>query len=175
MTGSLLQFVANGEARQQQEALQALQEFDRKQWQRWSRSLPRRMGRFRQGSPIFRHLALESWTKAYRLHRQVLRNPSATGLHRLRIGIKRFRYIVENFLPIQHAAWSDDLKEIQDLLGEVHDLDVLSSVAAQANAFPDAEARSRWQQKIEQERSAKNRGLPQEDGGQRLVVAGLAR
>ena len=48
-----------------------------------------------------------------------------TGIyHRLRIAIKRFRYIVENFLPLQHAAWSDDLKQVQDLLGEVHDLDV---------------------------------------------------
>src|SRR5579862_3090055 len=67
VTGLLLQFVANGEARQQQEALQALQEFDRKQWQRWTRSLPGRMRKFRQGSLVFRHLALESWTHAYRL------------------------------------------------------------------------------------------------------------
>jgi len=75
------------------------------------------------------------------------------GFHRLRIGLKRFRYIVENFLPLQHAAWSDDLKQVQDLLGEVHDLDVLGSVAARASVFPDAEARSRWQQRIHEERA----------------------
>ncbi len=153
VTGTLLQFVAARETQQQQEALQALHEFDRKQWERWSRSLPRRMARFRQGSLVFRHLALERWTEAYRLHRQTLRSASQVGFHRLRIGLKRFRYIVENFLPLQHAAWSDDLKQVQDLLGEVHDLDVLWSVAARASVFPDAEARSRWQQRIHEERA----------------------
>ena len=34
VTSGLLHFVSTGETRQQQEALQALQEFDRKQWQR---------------------------------------------------------------------------------------------------------------------------------------------
>jgi CHAD domain-containing protein len=152
-TGALLQFVTAGEMRQQQEAMQALQEFDRKQWQRWSRSLPRRMAKLRQESPVFRHLALESWTEAHRLHRQSLRNSSAAGWHRLRIRVKRFRYIVENFLPVQHQAWSDDLKRVQDLLGEVHDLDVLWSVASRAPVFPDAESRMGWQQRIEAERA----------------------
>jgi CHAD domain-containing protein len=153
VTGALLQFVTTRETQHQQEALQALQEFDRKQWERWSRSLPRRMARLRQGSLVFRHLALEKWTEAYRLHRQTVRRASPAAFHRLRIGIKRFRYIVENFLPLQHAAWSDDLKHMQDLLGEVHDLDVLWSVAAEASIFPDAEARSRWQQRIREERA----------------------
>jgi len=153
VTGALLQFVTAHEAQRQQEALQALQEFDRKQWERWSRSLPRRMTRLRPGSLVFRHLALEGWTDAYRLHRQTLRNPSQVGLHRLRIGLKRFRYIVENFLPVEHTVWSDDLKQVQDLLGEVHDLDVLWSVAARASVFPNAEARTRWQQRIHEERA----------------------
>ena len=58
------------------------------------------------------------------------------GFHRLRITIKRFRYIVENFLPLQHAAWSDDLKHIQDLLGDVHDLDVLWFDGYTGERFP---------------------------------------
>jgi len=152
VTGALLQFVAANEPQKQQDALRALQEFDRKQWERWSRFLPRRTTKFQQGGPIFRHLALESWTNAYRLHRQAINGGSATAFHRLRIGVKRFRYIVENFLPDQHAAWSDDLKLLQDLLGEVHDLDVLWSLAARASVFPDAEARSRWQRRIHEER-----------------------
>ncbi len=104
ITGALLQFITSRETLHQQEALQALQAFDRKQWERWSRSLPRRMARLRQGSLVFRHLALEKWTEAYRLHRQTVRRASPAAFHRLRIGIKRFRYIVENFLPLQHAG-----------------------------------------------------------------------
>ncbi|MGZ4731530.1 MAG: CHAD domain-containing protein [Terriglobales bacterium] len=152
VTGPLLQSVAAREPQLQQEAMQALSEFDRKQWQRWSHSLPRRMARFRPGSLVFRHLALERWTEAHKLHRQTLRSGSPAAFHRLRIGIKRFRYIVENFLPEQHAAWSDDLKHMQDLLGEIHDLDVLWPTAVRANVFPDGDARSRWQKRIHQER-----------------------
>jgi CHAD domain-containing protein/HD superfamily phosphodiesterase len=153
VTAPLLQSVAARETPLQQEAVQALAEFDRKQWLRWSRTLPRRMARFRPGSLVFRHLALERWTEAHRLHRQALRSGSSAAFHRLRIGIKRFRYIVENFLPDQHAAWSDDLKHMQDVLGEVHDLDVLWPAAVRANVFPDDDARSRWQNKISEERA----------------------
>jgi len=153
VTGPLLQSVAVREPQLQQEAMQALSQFDHKQWHRWSHSLPRRMARFRPGSLIFRHLALERWTEAHRLHRQALRSGSPGAFHRLRIGIKRFRYIVENFLPDQHAAWGDDLKHMQDLLGEIHDLDVLWPTAVSANVFPDNAARTRWQKRIHQERA----------------------
>jgi CHAD domain-containing protein len=152
VTGPLLQAVSSREAQLQQEAMQAVTDFDRKQWQRWSLSLPRRMARFRPGSLIFRHLALERWTDAHQLHRQALRSGSQAAWHRLRIGIKRFRYIVENFLPKEHDAWSDDLKRVQDALGDVHDLDVLWPAAVQANVFPDEESRFRWRNRIEDER-----------------------
>jgi hypothetical protein len=87
------------------------------------------------------------------LHHLALRNRSQIAFHRLRVGLKRFRYIVENFLPEQHAAWSGDLKELQDLLGEVHDLDVLWATALQVNAFPVADSRSKWHAKILAERT----------------------
>ena len=155
VTAPLLQSVTARENELKQQAVQALAEFDRKQWLRWGRSLPRQMARFRPGSLVFRHLALERWTEAFRLHRQALRGGSTTAYHRLRIGIKRMRYIVENFLPDQHAAWSDDLKRMQDVLGEVHDLDVLWPTTVRANVFPDSDARSRWQNKISQERASR--------------------
>ena len=140
VTGPLLQTFTVREEQLKLQAVQALSGFDRKQWQRWSRSLPRRITRFRQGSLIFRHLALERWTEAYKLHREAMRNRSQVGFHRLRVGLKRFRYIVENFLPAEHAAWSEDLKRVQDVLGEVHDLDVLWSAAARATAALSAAA-----------------------------------
>ncbi len=149
----LLQFLAGREAQLKQQAALALQQFDGKQWRKWSHALPCRASKMRPGSAIFKHLALERWTEAHQLHQRALRNRSQVSFHSLRIGIKRLRYIVENFLPEQHQAWSNDLKELQDLLGEVHDLDVLWATALQLNVFPDSEARSRWHARILEERN----------------------
>ncbi len=149
---AVLQYLSNCEVQFKHEASKALVEFDRKQWKKWSAVLPRRASRLRPGSPVFKHLALERWTHAHELHSTALRNRSRVGFHNLRIGLKRFRYIVENFLPEQHVAWSNDLKELQDLLGEVHDLDVLWATALKINAFPTTESRSLWRERIMEER-----------------------
>ncbi len=150
---SLVNILQARESEQKHEARAALEEFDRKQWRQWSKSLPARAARFRPDSALFKHLALERWTEARALHTRALRNRSKTALHSLRIGIKRFRYIAENFLPEEHKLWSNDLKELQDLLGEVHDLDVLWSTAIACKVFPDADSRRRWHANILAERS----------------------
>jgi CHAD domain-containing protein len=144
----LLAHVHAREAECKQHAFKDLEQFDRKQWRQWSRTLPRRASRVRPGSSVYLHLALEKWTAAYDLHKHALRTRSQVGWHQLRIGIKRFRYTVENFRPRQHASWGDDLKELQDLLGEVHDLDVLWAKAVEIQAFPDVESRNRWREKL---------------------------
>jgi CHAD domain-containing protein len=149
----LLDHVHAREAECKQHAFKDLHQFDRKQWRQWSRTLPQRASRVRPGSVVYLHLALEKWTAAYDLHKHALRTQSQVGWHRLRIGIKRFRYTVENFLPRQHALWGDDLKELQDLLGEVHDLDVLKAMAVEIAAFPDVESRNHWREKLNQERA----------------------
>jgi CHAD domain-containing protein len=146
----LFNHVQHREAECKQHALKDLNQFDRKQWRNWSRTLPQRAARVRPGSAVYLHLALEKWTAAYDLHKHAMRTRSQVALHQLRIGIKRFRYTVENFLPQQHAAWGADLKELQDLLGEVHDLDVLWATAIDhnVNAFPDPETRRLWHGKL---------------------------
>ncbi|MGA8538331.1 MAG: CHAD domain-containing protein, partial [Terriglobales bacterium] len=148
----LLVHVHAREAECKQHAFKDLQQFDRRQWRQWSRTLPQRASRVRPGSVVYLHLALEKWTAAYDLHKHALRTRSQVSWHQLRIGIKRFRYTVENFLPRQHEQWGDDLKELQDLLGEIHDLDVLWNTAVEIHAFPDAESRSRWRAKLNAER-----------------------
>jgi len=150
---ALFEILQERELAHKKEARAALDEFDGKEWRQWCKSLPVRAARVRPGSAVFKHLALERWTAARELHTRALRNRSQIAFHTLRIGIKRFRYIVENFLPEQHKSWSDDLKHMQDLLGEVHDLDVLWAAAVSCHVFPDDASRKSWHARILEERT----------------------
>jgi CHAD domain-containing protein len=103
----------------------ALDDFDAKQWKKWRRELPDRAAKIPRDSPAVELLALDAWKNGWERHRFAERSRSRVSLHRTRIGIKRFRYSVEDFLPARYEKWSAELKELQDLLGDVHDLDVL--------------------------------------------------
>ena len=133
-------------------AAEALRDFDFKQWTRWTATLEARARRLSRHQKLFEVVALEKWQHARNLHSAALRNRSQTSWHQLRIGVKRFRYLVENFLPQQHEQWIKDLKTIQDALGEVHDLDVLWATAVEVHAFSDAEERVRWKAVVATER-----------------------
>jgi len=150
---ALLGILRDRESEQKHKARAALEAFDAKQWKQWSKALPQRAAHIRPGGAVFKHLALERWTAARDLHNRAMRNRSQVAFHTLRIGIKRFRYIVENFLPVEHKAWSNDLKHMQDLLGEVHDLDVLWATALACRVFPDEDSRKRWHALIIEERT----------------------
>ncbi len=97
-------------------------------------------------------LALERWNDARELHRRALRNRSGAAYHQLRIGIKRLRYTVENFLPALHDKWSKDLRSLQDALGEVHDFDVLWAMVRSHHEVA-LEVRSHWHTVIQEERN----------------------
>lgn len=147
----MIRHLSNRESQLKKTALEALRGFDRKKWIALTQRLSRRI---RQVSPdhlAFQHLALERWIKARSLHRQALRNRSHAAYHRLRIGLKKFRYVVENFLPSLHEAWGGDLRQLQDLLGEMHDLHMLWQTARAVRAFGTAAARMKWQQRISKE------------------------
>jgi CHAD domain-containing protein len=133
-------------------AVAALQEFDRSKWSTWTQELPARAARIPLDSPVFGHLALERWHQARVLHRRALRNRTKVAFHDLRIGVKRFRYTVENFLLSRHQFWADDLKELQDALGDVHDLDVLWHTALTIKAFPNPESQLWWRSRVQLER-----------------------
>ena len=130
----------------------ALGRFNRQRWQYWSERLSERFQQVRSEGLVFQSLALHRLADAHALHREALRNRSKVAFHQLRIGLKKFRYVVENFLPERHQRWGKGLKELQDLLGEVHDLDVLWATALKQKVFPDPQVRDLWRQRIESER-----------------------
>lgn len=151
----LLDLMASRETELRAEAAAALEQFDGKKWQAWSRLLPERARRLPLDGLVAQHLALERLEEARAMHRRALRNRNPAAWHELRIGIKRFRYTVENFLPERYAAWGKDLKRFQDMLGEVHDLDVLRESLPEAGPALDAEEQTRWHGWIDRERQAR--------------------
>jgi CHAD domain-containing protein len=149
---TLLNFLVAREQESKNRAAGMLQTFDRRQWKNWGCRLPDRAARIPLDSPELVHLALERWHQAYTLHIRALRNRTNVAFHDLRIGIKRFRYTLENFLPSLYQSWGKDLKEIQDILGEIHDLDVLWQTVIRIKAFPYPATRLEWRTRIQEER-----------------------
>ena len=155
ITQKLLNYCQGKEQTSKAHAEQVLQKFNGRQWQAWAKSLPSRTSRIRPGSEPFQSIALERWAEARKLHAGASRNRSKIAWHRLRIGVKKFRYVIENFLPELHVRLGDGLKEIQDLLGEVHDLDVLWDTAVHTGLLETPEGRQWWDERIHAERASR--------------------
>ena len=148
-------FFQTKEPKLREEALRLANKFDAKNWRRLDRKLRKRARLVPAGSLTAQCLAVERLAEAKDLHAKALRAPRPESWHALRIGLKKFRYTVESLLPQQYELWSPQLKQLQDLLGEVHDLDVLSGIVQQ-NASPDMVAiQQEWQRTMERERSAR--------------------
>ncbi|MGA9883414.1 MAG: CHAD domain-containing protein [Candidatus Acidiferrales bacterium] len=151
----MLRLLATREKEAHKAAAEALGSFDRKEWKKLARKLGPKARFFPLESVVFQHLALAKLNQAAELYRQARRKRRRTSWHRLRIAIKRFRYLVDNFLPRRYELWSDDLKRVQDLLGEVHDLDVLrTAIRHDAGQF-GSPAVAGWNKKIDGERKSR--------------------
>jgi len=146
------QALASREEALKRDAQESLSRLDHSEWRAWAEHLSSRAARVRIESPVFQYIALERWHEAYELHRHALRNRSQVAWHALRVGIKRLRYTVENFLPERHERWGKELKYLQDALGEVHDLDVLWE-RIRAHGFEDREPVARWRTRVVEERA----------------------
>jgi len=141
------------EAELKQTAATAVSSFDTRQWLDWATLLGNRAQQLPLGGEVFQVIALERWMAARELHRIAMRNRGKVALHQVRIGIKKFRYIVENFLPELHDAWIKEMKQSQDELGEIHDLDVLTETARALGVYESAEQRTKWRNIILPERT----------------------
>jgi CHAD domain-containing protein len=185
----LLDVLEANEKEQQAAALRAVEKFEQKSWKKLARRLQRRSRLAPADGPAAECLALERLEAARELHARALRTEKPEAWHELRIGVKRFRYTVESLLPKRYEEWAENLKRLQDLLGEVHDLDVLSGSIAETAGNLE-EGRSIWAERIACERherietyrqlalgegglwQAWRRGLPE---GRRLDAVVLAR
>lgn len=152
--GRMLRVLGEQEREQRKKAEKALYQFDRKSWKKWSRKFPPKAEFFPVESVVFQRLALAELNEAVNLYHRARKLRSGAAWHRLRIGLKEFRYILENFLPQRYAQWSKELKGMQDMLGEVHDLDVLRlRIRKQAGLNPEIVAK--WMEEIEKARKAR--------------------
>jgi len=186
----LLTHLGKNEAEEKDAALRAAGKFDGKAWRGYERVLGHRARVVAPNSLAAKSLALERLLAAKELHLRALRTEKPEPWHELRIGVKRFRYTVEALLPELYESWGEDLKRVQDLLGEVHDLDVLADTIARVAGDEPEEVRARWRERIAAERQLRldeyrqlsmgerrlwqewKDGLPQAD---RLEAAAMAR
>jgi CHAD domain-containing protein len=151
-TGLLLESLKARNEKDRADAQDAVNKFDRRQWRSWIRELSGHFRHVASDRPACESLLIEMLNAILELHRRAQKNQSRIAYHRLRIGLKKFRYGVENFLPSMYSGWAPDLKFLQDLLGEMHDLSVLQQAIAKDKHISDEEVRSAWLKRIEGER-----------------------
>jgi CHAD domain-containing protein len=102
----------------------AVADFDVVTWDSLAAQAPPRAHEMLRHRPALLWLAIVRWQEARALHVEAMRRRTPEALHRVRIGVKRLRYTLESLLPELHRAVQKPLKKLQELLGEIHDLDV---------------------------------------------------
>lgn len=154
-TDVLLEALKKKHEQDRTDARAALREFDRKQWRSWRRECSKHYRHVASNRPACESLVLEVWESVRDLGRRAQRGGSLLAYHRLRVGLKKFRYAVENFLPSMYDGWAPELKLVQDLLGEIHDLTVLDQMIVKSSGLFEESALIGWRKKVEDERSSR--------------------
>jgi CHAD domain-containing protein len=130
-------------------ALHLAEKFDEERWAEMAKALHSRLRKIPADREAASCLALERLQEAHELHRRALRTERPAPWHDLRIALKRFRYTLELLAPTLHSKCIGSLKRVQDVLGDIHDLDMLGELAAQAEDAVTPELRQDWQARVE--------------------------
>jgi CHAD domain-containing protein len=154
-TVALLEILRKKHEQDRIDARAAIREFDRKEWRAWRGECTKHYRHLVSDRPACESVVLEMLENARDLNRRAQRGHSLRAYHRLRVALKKFRYAVENFLPALYPLWEADLKVLQDLLGEIHDLTVLDETIGGSQQLFDETALAAWHGKIEEQRSAR--------------------
>ncbi len=154
-TDALLGAMKKKHERDRIDARAAIREFDRRQWRVWRRECAKHYRHVVSDRPACESLVLEIWESVRDLNRRAQRSRSLLAYHRLRVGLKKFRYAVENFLPSMYPGWAPDLKLLQDLLGEIHDLTVLDQMIVKNRSLFEAAGFTAWRAKVADERTSR--------------------
>jgi CHAD domain-containing protein len=160
---TLAKHLRKQERRAKREARNSLKSFPRKRWKRWLRRLPVRAALIPVNERRLAQLVLEQLMRVRDLHDLWTKEPGPETWHDLRVTVKRFRYMVESFLPEKSESWSAELQRTQDLLGEGHDLDVLYALIARLSrkkSLPKP-ALSRWLERIDRAAEKRRREYTQ--------------
>jgi CHAD domain-containing protein len=136
------------------QSLHAAEKFDEKAWNRIGKKLRKRVRAVLPDGLTAQCLALERLQEAKAAQSKALRGDKPESWHNLRIAIKKLRYTTESLLPQRYQTWSPTFKQIQDLLGAVHDLDVLSGIVRQEAPAVAPGQQEEWERMIERERAA---------------------
>ena len=155
MRKHIIRLLNKSENEHQKKAQRKMERFDANGWRKLSRKLEDASNFFPLGSVVYQRLALARLHEAAKLHEQAVKKGSGKAWHEVRDSLKQFRYLIENFLPQLYAAWAEDLKWMQDALGDIHDLDVLSvEIRKQAPQLNRADV-SQWLEKINWQRKSR--------------------
>jgi CHAD domain-containing protein len=110
-------------------------------------------------TPLNKAAAVLLYSKYKRVHKLTLRyieDRSVDNLHKLRISFRRLRFSLENFEPcykkeeVKYLLKS--IKKLQDILGEIRDLDVLSGNLDTLGFHLSEDGTNELLKKIEQEK-----------------------
>jgi CHAD domain-containing protein len=152
---TLLDSLATAEDSAKKKALHNAMRFDVQRWHELERALTARLRRVPADGDAALCLGVERLEEAKELHRRAMRTENPDPWHALRIGVKRFRYTLESLVPSLHEKWSESLKRVQDILGDIHDVDVLLELVQETQAKLTAESSVDWQTSIVQVRQQK--------------------